>query len=75
MHVETVPCERCEGKGTMPSGLWAKAERKEAGVSQAVLADKLGISRSRVADLETGGRQLTWQQLRDIQAALRELKG
>lgn len=52
-------CDACAGEGRMPDGSTGKvlrSEREKAGITQAVVAEAMGISTSYVSDLEADNR-------------------
>jgi transcriptional regulator with XRE-family HTH domain len=51
-------------------GQMLNAARQNAGLTQAQLAEKTGINRSRLAQFETGKRHVPWPQFEKIKAAV-----
>lgn len=56
-------------------GRAVRKRRKELGKSQQWLADRAGMSRASIANIETGRQQIMLHQLNDLQKALRLPRG
>lgn len=56
----SVLCDHCEGVGQVPTPATIRARRKEAGLTLAAVAEKVGISLSYLHNFETNSRHLSW---------------
>lgn len=69
-------CPTCNGSGevdarTVSLGVVVAARRNELGLKQQQLAEKIGISRTALANIETGRQSITIDRVRPLALALR----
>lgn len=68
----TRPCPRCSGLGYLPDspGARIRAARIAAGLTQAEVAERLGVTSARICNIEHNRGGLSWEALRDLARAL-----
>jgi DNA-binding XRE family transcriptional regulator len=68
----TIECPKCHGTGTvsMSFGMLVQMRRKTLGITQEELAEKVGLTRPQVTNIETGSVSTDIRRLRDFAAAL-----
>lgn len=63
-------CERCGGTGGLPTGESLRLRRGK--VSQAVMADRMGITQQYLSALEMGKRQWNYGLVEEFEKALKK---
>jgi DNA-binding XRE family transcriptional regulator len=68
----TVECPKCHGRGrvSMSFGMLVQQRRKALGMTQEELAEKVGLTRPQLANIEAGTNGTDIRRLRDFAAAL-----
>lgn len=70
----TTPCQRCNGTGVEPDpktiGDTMRRLREKSGLTQTVVAERMGYSKAYLSDMELGRRAFGAVQIRKFKEAL-----